>query len=114
MYKGAPQDQLLSHRHPHSFIVEESEAKNILRSYETIAVLDKHRLNFRKEGTTGDGHFFTLHIDSVGGLGIFTEIRASGTQVKKHTNELLALAEELGFRTSSIVNGNYLSLALKS
>lgn len=114
MYKGASQDQILSHRNPHSFTVEDNEAKNILNTYGTIAVLDKRRLNFRKEGATKDGHFFTLHIDSVNKLGNFTEIRARGTQDRNHTRELLALAEKLGFNTSSIVNGNYLSLALSS
>lgn len=114
MYKGASPDQLLSHRYPYSFVVEESEAKNILNSYNTVTVLNKHRLNFRKEGSAEDRHFFTLHVDSVNELGNFTEIRARGTQDKHHTRELLALAEELGFSTSSIVNGNYLSLALNS
>ena len=114
MYKGASQDRLLSHRHPHTFAVEDNEAKNILDSYKTAAVLSKYRINFKKDGSTGDGHFFTLHIDSINELGNFTEIRARGTQEKDHTRELLSLAEELGFSTSSIVNGNYLSLVLNS
>lgn len=114
MYKGPSRDQLLSHRLPHTLAIEESEAENILKKYETIVTLNKNRLHFRKEGLTGDGHFFTLHIDSVKELGNFTEIRARGSQDKNHTRELLALAEELGFNTSSIVNGNYLSLAINS
>ena len=110
MYKGAAQDELLSHRLPHSFAVENSEAKNILESHLVIAGLKKHRLNFRKE--TRSGEIFTLHIDDIAELGRFTEIRARGTQDTKHTRELLQLAEELGFKTNSIVNGNYLSLIL--
>lgn len=112
MYKGASRDRLLSHRLPHTFVVEENEAINILDSYKTVAILTKHRLNFKKDGSTGDGHFFTLHIDAINELGNFTEIRARGTQEKDHTGELLSLAEELGFGTGSIVSGNYLSLAL--
>jgi predicted adenylyl cyclase CyaB len=112
MYKGAAQDQLLSHRLPHSFAVENSEAKNILASHQVIAELKKRRLNFKKETATGE--FFTLHIDDIVGLGKFTEIRSRGTQDTKHTRELLELAEGLGFKTNSIVNGNYLSLALTS
>ncbi|OGN06479.1 MAG: hypothetical protein A3B86_03470 [Candidatus Yanofskybacteria bacterium RIFCSPHIGHO2_02_FULL_38_22b] len=114
MYKGPSRDQLLSHRLPHTLAVEESEAENILKKYEAIVTLNKSRSHFRKEGTTGDGHFFTLHVDSIKELGNFTEIRARGSQDKNHTRELLALAEELGFNTSSIVNGNYLSLAINS
>src|SRR3989344_635940 len=91
-----------------------SEGENILKKYEAIVTLNKSRSHFRKEGTTGDGHFFTLHVDSIKELGNFTEIRARGSQDKNHTRELLALAEELGFNTSSIVNGNYLSLAINS
>lgn len=112
MYKGASKDNLLSHRHPYSFTVDKKEADNILNSHELINTLDKHRLNYKKDGSSGDGHFFTLHVDSVNELGNFTEIRAKGTQENHHTKELLALAEELGFRTTSIVNGNYLSLSL--
>ena len=114
MYKGPSLDQLLSHRSPYSFLVVEEEAESILRSYRPVRTLEKERLNFKKDGTAGDGHFFTLHIDSIKGLGNFTEIRARGSQDKNHTRELLALAEELGFKTSNIVNGNYLSLALNS
>lgn len=112
MYKGASQDQILSHRHPHSFVVEENEADHIRVSYPKIVTLNKERMNFKKESSDGDGHFFTLHVDTVNELGKFTEIRARGTQEKHHTKDLLALAEELGFGTRSIVNGNYLSLAL--
>jgi len=110
MYKGGSKDQLLSHRHPYSFMVEEGEAENILKRYKVVLPLNKHRANFKRE--TPDGSFFTLHIDSVSELGNFTEIRARGTQDKNHTKELLALAQELGFQTSSLVNSNYLALAL--
>lgn len=112
MYKGESRDHLLSHRLPLTLAIEQSEAKKIIDSHRIITVLNKHRVHFRKNGSSGDGHFFTLHIDSVNELGNFTEIRARGTQNKNHTRELLALTEELGFHTSSIVNGNYLSLAL--
>jgi predicted adenylyl cyclase CyaB len=113
MYKGTSKDRLLSHRQPHSFNVEDNEAERILSSFEQVATVEKERLNFKKDGMAGDGHFFTLHIDSVNGLGDFTEIRARGTDDNDHTRELLALAGELGFRTSDIVNGNYLSIALR-
>jgi len=110
MYKGASRDQLLSHRHPYSLIVEESEVENILKRYDAVTILHKRRLNFKREAP--GGNFFTLHIDYINELGNFTEIRSRGTLDKEHTKELLALAEELGFQTSSLVNGNYLSLAL--
>lgn len=112
MYKSSPKDQLLSHRRPVSFLVEENEAKKILNDYNSIVSLEKRRLNFKKEDS--DGNYFTLHIDSIDSIGNFTEIRARGTQEKNHTRELLFLAEELGFNTSSIVQGNYLSLATYS
>ena len=110
MYKEESRDSILSHRRPLTFAFEKSEAENILNTYDTIATIKKHRQHFRKNGS--DGHFFTLHVDTLEGLGNFTEIRARGSQNKDHTKELLALAEELGFTTSYIIKGNYLSLAL--
>ena len=99
---------------PHTLVLEKSEADKILSTYKAVATLTKSRKHFRKTGSSGDGHFFTLHVDSLEPLGDFTEIRARGAQNKNHTKELLALAEELGFTTSSIVDGNYLSLALQN
>lgn len=112
MYKGESHDHLLSHRLPLTLTVEQGEAQKIIDSHKIVKVLSKHRLNFKKNGSMGDGHFFTLHIDIINELGNFTEIRARGTQEKDHTGELLSLAEELGFGTGSIVSGNYLSLTL--
>jgi len=112
LYKGTSRDRILSHRQPYSFNVEQSEAENILKSYEIAMILTKNRMSFRKDGLSDDKHFFSLHVDSIDGLGKFTEIRARGTDSNMHTKELLALAENLGFKTSDIANGNYLSMAL--
>ena len=113
MYKGPNRDRILSHRRPLTLKIDLSEAEKLKTTYKPISVLSKHRHHFQKNGSTGDGHFFSLHMDAVRGLGNFTEIRAKGSADTTHTAEMLKLAEELGFRTSDIVEGNYLSLALK-
>lgn len=113
MYKGPNRDRILSHRRPLTLKIDLSEAKKLMATYKPVAVLNKYRRHFQKNGSIGDGHFFSLHIDEVEELGNFTEIRAKGSVDTTHTAEMLKLAEELGFKTSDIVEGNYLSLALK-
>jgi predicted adenylyl cyclase CyaB len=107
MYKGAQKDSLLSHRLPCSFPVDEAEVAKIQETYKTVLVLRKKRHCFEM----ADGHF-TLHIDEIEGLGKFTEFRAQGSSLATHTDALLKLAGNLGFSLDSVMEGNYLSLAL--
>ncbi len=114
MYKGPARDTLISHRSTLSFKVNSDEAKKECDRYKTLVVLKKTRSSFRNTGVGSDDHFFTLHIDSIEGLGDFTEIRARGSFDKMHTSELLNLAHQLGFGMSTMIEGTYLSLALSS
>ncbi len=107
MYKGAQKDSLLSHRFPCSFSVDGAEVLKIQETYKTVLTLKKKRRCFETAG----GHF-TLHMDDVEGLGKFTEFRARGSSAETHTEALLKLAGNLGFSLDSMVEGNYLSLAL--
>ncbi len=108
MYKGAQKDSLLSHRFPCSFPVDEAEVKKIQETYPTVLVLKKKRRFFEMTG----GHS-TLHLDELEELGKFTEFRARGSSAQTHTETLLKLAGNLGFSLDSMVEGNYLSLALR-
>ncbi len=107
MYKGAQKDSLLSHRFPCSFTVDEAEVQKILETYKTILKIRKKRRCFE----IADCHF-TLHLDEIEEFGKFTEFRARGSSVMTHTEALLKLAGNLGFSLESMVEGNYLSLAL--
>lgn len=107
MYKGAQKDSLLSHRFPYSFPVDEAEMRKILETYKTVLVLKKKRRCFEMADRN-----LTLHLDEVEGLGKFTEFRAQGSSVATHTEVLLKLAGDLGFPLASMVEGNYLLLAL--
>ena len=107
MYKGAQRDSLLSHRFPCSFPIDEAEVKRIQETYETVLTLRKKRRCFEMADQN-----LTLHLDEVEGLGKFTEFRAQGSSVATHTEVLLKLAGDLGFYLASMVEGNYLSLAL--
>lgn len=113
LYKGVSQDRLLSHRRPYTVVIDKEEAERIMSAYRQIIALKKRRKHFQKTGSTGDGHFFTLHMDSIEGLGNFTEIRARGSSDQTHTEEMLKLGEDLQFRISSQIEGNYLALALR-
>lgn len=107
MYKGAQGDRLLSHRSPCSFPVDEAEAVKIQEAYKTVMTLRKKRRFFEMAGQG-----LTLHLDEVDGLGKFTEFRAQGSSMTTHTETLLKLAGDLEFSLASMVEGNYLSLAL--
>ncbi len=109
MYKGAQQDSLLSHRFPCSFTVDEAEVQKIQETYKTVLTLRKKRRCFERELA---GHLFTLHLDEIEGLGKFTELRVQGSPGVTNTEALLTLAGTLGFPLTSVVEGNYLSLAL--
>lgn len=109
MYKGAQQDSLLSHRFPCSFPIDDVEVKKIQEAYKIVVVLRKRRRFFRKEII---GHNFTLHLDEIDGLGKFTELRVQGFPGSTNTEALLTLAGTLGFPLASVLQGNYLSLAL--
>lgn len=107
MYKGAQGDRLLSHRFPCSFPIDGAEVEKIREAYKTVLVLKKMRRCFELAS-----HNLTLHLDEVEGLGKFTEFRAQGSSMATHTETLLKLAGDLGFSLASMVEGNYLSLAL--
>jgi adenylate cyclase class IV len=115
MFKGRPQDRIFSHRRPLQFDIGEEDADVIAKTYPQILRLEKRRLRYRleREPSKSEGHFFSMHVDTVPGLGAFTEIRARGTFDRTHTAELLDLAGELGFTISDIVEGSsYMALAL--
>ncbi len=109
MYKGAQKDSLLSHRFPCSFPIDEAEVQKIQEAYKTVVVLRKKRRCFEKKLA---GHHFTLHLDDIEELGKFSELRVQGFTGITNTEALLTLAGTLGFTFASVVEGNYLSLAL--
>ena len=115
VYKSQAWDRMLFHRNPLTFNIEPEDEQRLRALYPVIVSLTKIREHFELHPSVdgGDQHFFSLHIDTMEGLGLFTEIRALGTSEKTHTSELLALATELGFSPSDIVEGSYLALALK-
>ncbi len=113
MYKGEREDMMFSHCRPVTFKVNAEEIKKIQETYPAIAYIFKERKHYRKQGSTGDGHFFSLHLDRVRGLGLFTEIRARGSDGATHAEEMLKLAGELGFTLSDVLEGNYLSMVFK-
>lgn len=107
MYKGDQKDRLLSHRYPCSFEIDEAEAEKIGETYNKVIILKKRRRCFE----AADGKA-TLHLDDVEDLGSFTELRTRGSSGETHTEVLLKLAGAMGFSLGSMVEGNYLSLAL--
>jgi len=106
---------MLSHRDPLTLNIANEDEERLLALYPVILSLKKKRDFFELHPPidSDDKHFITMHIDTIENLGSFTEIRALGTSEKTHTSELLVLATELGFSLSDIVEGSYLSLALK-
>lgn len=112
-YKGPSRDRLLSHRNLQNFILTEVQAQEMSKMYPVVLVLNKIRQYYRLDPkATCDGHFFTLHLDKVDGLGDFTEIRAYGSSDNMHTQELFIMASRLGFNLTDIIEGSYLTLAL--
>lgn len=115
MYKGAARDRVFSHRVPLSIKISEEDAKSIRAFYPELIQTKKLRTRFRLEHKSSDGDIvFTLHLDEVRGLSLFTEIRVRGNPEKTHTEELLHLATELGFSPKDIVEGSYLALFLRN
>ncbi len=114
MYKGPSKDSIFSHRNPLTFDIEEEDMDEILKSYPILLTVKKSRECFKASFLSSDIDCFTIHIDSVDGLGNFTEIRIRGSFDKTHAGQLFDLAMRLGFGLSDIVEGSYLSLALKN
>jgi predicted adenylyl cyclase CyaB len=114
MYKGPVGDAIFSHRHPLSLNIEKEDADRMLGNYKNLLFLRKIRECFDAGSNIHDLEFITIHLDKIEGLGHFTEIRTRGSVGQTHTNELLEIAAELGFSLSDVIQGNYLSLALKN
>lgn len=116
VYKSQARDRMLSHRNPLTFNMGPEDEQRLMTLYPMILSLMKTREHYELHPPvdSSDQHFFSLHVDAIEGLGPFTEIRALGSSEKTHTSELLALATQLGFSPSDIVEGSYLSLALKT
>jgi predicted adenylyl cyclase CyaB len=116
MYKGQARDSMLSHRHPLTYHINSEEAERISKLYPVILTINKVRECYELDRNSVDvtGPMLTLHVDTIEGLGIFTEIRARGASDMDYTEELLTIATELGFKLSDVVRGSYLSLALKN
>lgn len=114
IFKSLATDRIFSHRRPLRFDITPQEAIEVQELYQTILKLSKIRGQYRlnREFPEDPDHFFTLHCDTLEGIGEFTEIRALGSGEITHTNELLELATELGFTPRDIVEGSYLALAL--
>lgn len=112
--KGPSQNNVLSYRSPLTFYINEERASEMMKWYRIITVIKKYRKYFQFGPSTPNSHFFTLHVDKVEGLGYFTEIRGWGSSDNTHTDELFSLATQLGFNLSDLVEGSYLSLALKT
>jgi adenylate cyclase class IV/thymidylate kinase len=110
-YKSMPGDRVFSYRTPLSYEIPEDEAQKAIAEYSVLRRVEKTREKFRRNGGAPEGHYFTLHLDKVKGLGDFTEIRALGTPNITHEKELLELASELGFSLSDVVTGSYCSVA---
>lgn len=115
IFKEPSQDRIFSCRHGSTFHISQEETEEIKALYKTIAVVRKSREYFqlRQDSDGNTEHFFTMHIDRIEGLGDFTEIRAMGSKDRTYTQELRELAVKLGFSLTDIVEGSYLSLALK-
>jgi len=114
MYKGPAKDSIFSHRNPLTFYIEKEDMDEILKSYPVLLTLRKNRECFDASFLSSDMDYSTIHLDSVDGLGNFTEIRTRGSYDKTHTRQLFDLATRLGFGLSDVVEGSYLSLALKN
>ena len=114
MYKGPARERILSHRKPLCFDIERDDADNILKSYQIVQRIKKLRECFDNPALSSDGYYCTIHVDTIEGLGEFTEIRMRGSSDTTHTKQLLDLATQLGFGLSDVVEGSYLSLATKN
>src|SRR3989338_353814 len=111
MYKGPAEDRWLSHRRPLTFDINPEEAEKRCKLYPVILVLKKSRDCY--ELNHGRAGLFTIHVDTIEGLGDYTEIRVLGSSDQDHSQELMHLAAQLGFNISDIVEGSYLSMALE-
>lgn len=105
---GAP-DHLLSHRHPLMVPITYEEAQAALARYPVTRKIKKVRKHFLLQRNS-EGPKFTLHIDTIAGLGEFTEIRVLSEPDTAHTATLFSLAAELGFKLDDVAEGNYISL----
>lgn len=115
IYKSRAEDRIFSHRRPLELEISPEKAEEIQRRYPKVLEINKERAYFRLDETDESDVTtrFTLHRDTIEGLGAFTEIRAHGTDERTHTEELLELATALGFTPADIVEGSYLTVALK-
>ena len=113
IHKGPQNDRIFSHRRPLSMEVDAEDVLAIRGRYPELLTLKKTRRCFNIEGASAGDSWFTLHLDNVEGLGAFSELRAHGSSESTHSEELLRLAEKLGFGLDDIVEGSYLALALK-
>lgn len=111
MYKGPAEDRWLSHRRPLTFDIDPQGAEKRCKLYPVILTLKKVRACYE---LNQDNALFTVHVDTIEGLGNFTEIRALGSSDCDHSKELMDLATQLGFNFSDVVEGSYLALALKN
>ena len=112
IYKGPAEDRWFSHRRPLTFDIDPEEAENRCKLYPVITTLKKIRDCY---GLKNDNNkSFTIHVDRIEGLGNFTEIRAFASSDRDSSQDLMNIAAQLGFDIPDIVEGSYLSLALKN
>lgn len=111
IYKSPSRDSWFSHRMPLTLDITAEEAEEIMRRYSVVAQIKKARKRYGRCHTKPreDEVSYTLHLDSIEGMGNFTEIRAHGPGVDDHAKVLLELATALGFTPVDIVKGSYLA-----
>ena len=107
-------ERLCLRRHPCEFAVSEHEAQDIANLYPLIRILAKKRAYYalHREPSNPDDVYMSVCVDTVEGLGTFTEIRAIGGPKRTYAHALLELATQLGFTPADIVEGSYLAMAL--
>ena len=111
MYKSPSRDPWFSHRMPLTLDITAEEAEEIMHRYFVVAQIQKARKRYGRCHTKPreDEVSYTLHLDSIEGMGDFTEIRAHGPRAGDHAKVLLELATTLGFTPADIVKGSYLA-----
>lgn len=111
IYKGPSRDPWFSHRMPLTLDITAEESEEIMRRYSVVAQIQKTRKRYGRHHTKPqkDEISYTLHLDSIEGMGDFTEIRSHGPGMSDHAKALLELATALGFVPADIVKGSYLA-----